>query len=182
ASAAKAALDFFNQKGLVLQLYSQDGLYTKKKCAATWRLEEKEGLCCHVIAENSYNDFYHGLLKMLIRLDPDAAAACQKLVSGHFAGRLSAAVSHGVCLEITGHGVNKGEALSALAGLYGIRREEVLAIGDSPNDCAMLEWAGLGVAMGNAAAQALAAADRVTLPIGEDGAACALEKYILDEG
>jgi hydroxymethylpyrimidine pyrophosphatase-like HAD family hydrolase len=44
----------------------------------------------------------------------------------------------------------------------------------------MLEWAGLGVAMGNAAASVQAAADAVTLPVEEDGAAYALEKYILN--
>jgi Cof subfamily protein (haloacid dehalogenase superfamily) len=180
--AAQAALDFFNAQGLVLQLYGRDGLYTKRKCAATWRLEQKEGLCCRVVADECYDNFCRGLLKMLLRVAPDEAAAHQKAVAEHFAGRLNAAVSHGVCLEITGRGATKGKALAALAERYGIRREDVLAIGDSPNDRAMLEWAGLGVAMGNAAADVLAAADEVTLPIGEDGAAYALEKYILNEG
>jgi Cof subfamily protein (haloacid dehalogenase superfamily) len=179
AADAKAAIDFFGQRGLVLQLYNQDGLYTKEKCALTWRMEQAEGLPCHIVGHDSYNGFCHGLLKMLIRLEPQEAANCQKIVAGHFAGRLDAAVSHGVCLEMTAHGVTKGGALATLAGIYGVRQEEVLAIGDSPNDSAMLAWAGLGVAMGDAPADVLAAADAVTLPVGEDGVARALEKYIL---
>lgn len=182
AAAAKAALDFFRRRGLILQLYNKDGLYTKEKCALTWRLEEREGLSCNVVAEDIYNGFYHGLLKMLIRLSPDEAANYQRLLAERFAGRLSAAVSHGVCLEMTGRGVTKGAALSVLAQSLGIRREEVLAVGDSPNDCSMLEWAGLGVAMGDAAEEVKASADKITLPIAEDGAACALEKYVLNGG
>ena len=37
-----------------------------------------------------------------------------------------------------------------LAGLYGVKAENVMAFGDSKNDASMLRWAGLGVAMGNA--------------------------------
>ena len=44
----------------------------------------------------------------------------------------------------------KGLAVEILAGLYGVKAENVMAFGDSKNDASMLRWAGLGVAMGNA--------------------------------
>jgi hydroxymethylpyrimidine pyrophosphatase-like HAD family hydrolase len=48
-------------------------------------------------------------------------------------------------------GVSKGTALERLAGRLGVGRKETMAIGDNWNDVDMLEWAGQGVMMGNAA-------------------------------
>jgi len=56
---------------------------------------------------------------------------------------------------------NKGHALSLVCADLGIDRHEVVAIGDSVNDAAMLAWAGMGVAMSHSDAYALDAADRV---------------------
>lgn len=56
---------------------------------------------------------------------------------------------------------NKGHALSLVCADLGIDRHEVVAIGDSVNDAAMLAWAGLGVAMPHSDAYALDAADVV---------------------
>ena len=53
-------------------------------------------------------------------------------------------------LEFTEAGVTKGTSLNQLIQKLGIKREEVIAMGDSYNDQAMIEFAGLGVAMGNA--------------------------------
>ena len=52
-------------------------------------------------------------------------------------------------LEIGGSTTSKAEALKQLGKKLGIRREEMLAAGDSPNDIAMLQEAGIAVAMGN---------------------------------
>ena len=56
---------------------------------------------------------------------------------------------------------------------------EVMAVGDSGNDLSMIEDAGLGVAMGNATPEILAAADAVTADNNHDGVALAIEKYAL---
>jgi hydroxymethylpyrimidine pyrophosphatase-like HAD family hydrolase len=55
---------------------------------------------------------------------------------------------------------------------------EVLAIGDAENDIEMIQMAGVGVAMANAAAPVKSAANWVTASNSEDGVALALEKYI----
>ena len=62
---------------------------------------------------------------------------------------------------------------------YQVGRHEVMAIGDSYNDIEMIEWAGVGVAMGNAWQDVKEAADFVTLTNDEEGVAEALRKYIL---
>src|SRR5580698_7443352 len=54
-------------------------------------------------------------------------------------------------LDLLPPGVSKGWALERLAGRLGVDRKETMAIGDNWNDVDMLEWAGQGVMMGNAA-------------------------------
>jgi hypothetical protein len=56
-------------------------------------------------------------------------------------------------LDLMPLGVTKGWALERLAARLGIDRRETMAIGDNWNDLEMLEWAGQGVLMGNAAAE-----------------------------
>jgi len=82
-------------------------------------------------------------------------------------------------LEVMNKGVTKGNAVRILAQLYGINREEVIAIGDNENDISMIEYAGLGIAMGNAEECLKRAADHDTGDYQEDGVAEAIEKFIL---
>lgn len=92
--------------------------------------------------------------------------------------RITVVPSHPILVEGLPHGMDKSVGLAWLAGHFGIRPEEVLAVGDNDNDAGMLKWAGVGAAMGNGSAAALAAADWVAPPVAEDGAAAALEKYL----
>jgi Cof subfamily protein (haloacid dehalogenase superfamily) len=76
--------------------------------------------------------------------------------------------------------VNKRLAVSYLAEeMMGLRPENVMAIGDYFTDIEMLEYAGIGVAMGNSPAEVKASADWVTTSIEEDGVARAVERWIL---
>lgn len=177
---AKEVIEFFENKNKVLQLYTKEGVYSKEKCERTWMLEQGEGVPCNVIEPAVYNDFYQNdLLKLLIRLKKDEVSFYRENVEAAFGSKVSAAVSHNVYFEITNKGVNKGKAVAWLAQKLGFERDEVVAIGDSHNDQKMLEWAGLGIAMGNASTEAKEAADKITLPIDQDGVAAALYEYVL---
>ena len=55
-------------------------------------------------------------------------------------------------------------------------REDSIAIGDGPNDLQMMEYAGVGVAMGNAKEEVKKLADMVTSDVAEDGIYHAFEK------
>ena len=81
-------------------------------------------------------------------------------------------------LEFMNPDANKGTALKLVAERLGIPREEVAAFGDGDNDLSMIQWAGVGVAMGNAKPAVLAAADRVAPVCDEDGLACAVEEML----
>ncbi len=83
-------------------------------------------------------------------------------------------------VEGTAQGVDKGAGLRHLCGLLGLEPDRTLAIGDNENDIPLLQTAGFGVAMGQASAKVKAAADWVAPPIEEDGAAVALERFLLE--
>ncbi|MCY0897549.1 MAG: Cof-type HAD-IIB family hydrolase [Firmicutes bacterium] len=83
-------------------------------------------------------------------------------------------------LEVVHEGVGKARGLAIAADVLGVRANEVLAIGDAENDVDMLQWAGFGVAMGQAPEAVKRAANAVTLAVEEDGAAVALEQWVLE--
>jgi hydroxymethylpyrimidine pyrophosphatase-like HAD family hydrolase len=86
-------------------------------------------------------------------------------------------------LEILPAQTDKGTALVKTAGLLGVERGEVLAIGDSMNDEAMIRWAGTGVAMANGDERIKNIADLVTEKTNDDdGVAEVIEKYVLARG
>jgi hydroxymethylpyrimidine pyrophosphatase-like HAD family hydrolase len=85
-------------------------------------------------------------------------------------------------LDVLGRGVSKGAALADWARHRGIRREEVMAIGDNWNDRDMLEFAGLPVVMGNAVEGLKSQGWAVTLSNDENGLAEAIRMYALNGG
>jgi Cof subfamily protein (haloacid dehalogenase superfamily) len=82
-------------------------------------------------------------------------------------------------LDLLPPGVSKGWALARLAGRLGVDRKETMAIGDNWNDVDMLEWAGQGVMMGNAAQELRTMAKmrgwKQAPPNDQDGVAVMLE-------
>ncbi len=82
-------------------------------------------------------------------------------------------------LDISNYGVSKGRALLELARHLGVKREDVLALGDGENDIELVENAGIGIAMGNAVESVKKKADFITLRNDDDGFAYAIEKFVL---
>lgn len=82
-------------------------------------------------------------------------------------------------LEIFNKDSGKGAALKALAKHINAKAEEVIAVGDAGNDLDMIEYAGLGVAMGNATDAVKEIAQFITATNNEDGIADVVDKFIL---
>ena len=83
-------------------------------------------------------------------------------------------------IEMTFSGVNKGNALENMCKELCFTSDEVMAFGDADNDIEMLQYAGYGIAMGNASDECKEAAKYETLSNGEDGIAAAIEKFVFD--
>jgi 5-amino-6-(5-phospho-D-ribitylamino)uracil phosphatase len=86
----------------------------------------------------------------------------------------------GTMCEILRHDANKWTALLRLAELWEIEPAAICAVGDDMNDVPMLRGAGLGVAMGHASPEVIAAADHVTGADDEDGVAMLIDDLLLE--
>ncbi|MGT2888196.1 Cof-type HAD-IIB family hydrolase [Streptococcus didelphis] len=82
-------------------------------------------------------------------------------------------------LEVMPQNVTKAYALQELAKDLNCSPEEIMAIGDAPNDIEMLSFAGLGVAMGNASPAIKKLADKVTADCDHAGVAKAIREFAL---
>ncbi|TNM42001.1 HAD family phosphatase [Nocardioides albidus] len=80
-------------------------------------------------------------------------------------------------LDLAPVGVSKASGLEYVAQQLGVDRADVLAIGDGRNDIEMLQWAGRGVAMGQAVDEVKAIADAVTDSVEDDGAAVEIGRW-----
>jgi Cof subfamily protein (haloacid dehalogenase superfamily) len=114
----------------------------------------------------------------------EAMLDAQRAVVARFAGRVTTFVQRsprylGTMCEVLTAEASKWSALLHLAGLWGIDRGEIVAVGDDMNDVPMIAGAGLGVAMGHAPDAVKAVADHVTHDEENDGLARFVEEFLL---
>ena len=119
--------------------------------------------------------------KLMFFADPPRVERELAHLTAHFGTGLSVVRSDATLGELMAPGLSKGLALATLAQHLGVAREHVMAIGDQDNDLPMLQWAGLGLAMGNAPNSVQRIADAVIPSVEEDGVAWAIREYILDK-
>ena len=122
-----------------------------------------------------------GVTKLIVRLPDDSpagvAASVQELIGDR------ALVTHSTTesfLELSHPEVHKASTVERVLLESGIAPAEVVAFGDMPNDLALIEWAGLGVAVANAHPRLRAAADEVTASNEDDGVALVIERILTD--
>lgn len=82
-------------------------------------------------------------------------------------------------MEIVDINGGKGNAVKWYADKYGIKKEEIIAVGDSGNDIQLMDYCGLKVAVDNAEDKLKEICDVVTKSNNEDGVALIIEKYCL---
>lgn len=131
--------------------------------------------------EVSYSDLLSApAVKMLVRKPDLSSSALAAALAPHVGaiGDLTYSTNNGL-VEISPLGISKAAGVEQVAEPLGITSQDVVTFGDMPNDVPMLRWAGLGVAMGNAHPEAIAAADEVTAGNDEDGVALVLERWWL---
>jgi Cof subfamily protein (haloacid dehalogenase superfamily) len=85
-------------------------------------------------------------------------------------------------LDLLPPGCSKGAALHSLASIRGLKRNQIMAIGDNLNDLEMLEYAGRAVVMANASQEVRQLAQRrgweITASNDDDGVAVAVEEVV----
>jgi hypothetical protein len=80
--------------------------------------------------------------------------------------------------EIGSNEARKSLGVEFLCNLWGLKKEEVLTIGDQNNDIDLIQAGGIGVAMGNATDELKSCADFITDTVDNDGFVKAVEKFV----
>ena len=165
--------------GVHLQLYRNDEYYCESRNRFSdmyARLAKTEPVVVPSLREAfAYSD----ATKAVVIADADDAARYEKRIAERLAGRAYVTRSLPEFVEILDPAVDKGDALTFVAARLGVRKEEILAIGDSWNDAPLLRAAGFGVAMGSSPPELRGVAHAVVGDVAHDGVAEAIETYVL---
>jgi Cof subfamily protein (haloacid dehalogenase superfamily) len=162
--------------GYPVILWIGDGLYVSRDCDAVQQYRGIAGAELNVVSEF---EALRGrdIAKMLWLVPPGDALRLQSAARERFS-RVNAHISRPYMLEFVAKDVSKARALEVIGEVYGIDKSEMIAVGDSYNDAAMLQYAGLSVAMANAPEEIKAMCREITLSNNEDGVAAVIEKWI----
>ncbi|MDD4600636.1 Sugar phosphatase YidA [bioreactor metagenome] len=175
---ARGVLELFKSRGWYVQSYIDDVLCVEKINDKVRCYEKIIDVKAEAIGAALYAP-PKAPTKLLTIGEPAELEVIWQVVAEQFGDRLYITKSKANYLEMAHPSVNKGQALRFLAAKLGITREQVMAVGDSLNDLDMIEYAGWGVAMGNAAERVKAVAQAVTLRNDEDGVAEAIRRFAL---
>jgi len=166
--------------GVHFQALTQSHLYTANKDISRYTIHEV-GLTGMPLRYRAVEEMDPSLIfpKIMMIDEPERLDAAISRIPADAYKRNTLMKSAPFFLEILNKDVNKGTGVKLLAERLGLQRNELMAMGDQENDLAMLEFAGTGVAMGNAIPSVKEIAQFVTKTNREDGVAYAIEKFVL---
>lgn len=119
------------------------------------------------------------ILKVLLEEEKDVLDRITPLISEELLEKYSMFRSLDFIIEFMKKGCTKANGIEKLAKHLGIKKDEIIAAGDAANDKEMIEYAGLGVAMGNSMDEIKQVSDFITKSNEEDGIAYVIDKFIL---
>ena len=169
---------FCKERGLYLQLYADDEIVVEKTVYET--LVDPDSKVTGIREIGDLTTAQHKPSpKMMIFDTKEKLVEVRREIEALYPDRFYLATSKDYLLEIMPKNVSKRNTLAKLAESLGITREEVMACGDNTNDMDMVEWAGCGVAVGNAVPSLKDAADYVAEAFRSYGVIEAIEKLVL---
>lgn len=166
------------REGVYIHTYLGDDIITEDDNPYTSIESELTGLPITVV-DKFVDAVSEPVVKVLMVDEPEKLKVVEKKLQVELT-QFSVMRSKPFFLEFTEKGVTKGTSLQQLIQHCGIKQNEVIAIGDSYNDLSMIEFAGLGVAMGNAPEDIKKIANFVTDTNMNDGVAKVVEEYVLN--
>lgn len=171
-------LDWARQEKIHINLYNDDILYSETDCY------EVQRYCNNLHTERtikSFDEIKKGKINKLLAIDysnPERISRYEKELQNIFPD-LYIVKSTPYFLEFSNPEASKKCAVEFLQNYWGLKKEEILAIGDQNNDIALLQAGGLKIAMGNATDELKEIADYTTDSVYEDGFVNAMEKFCL---
>lgn len=128
---------------------------------------------------DDYMSHTKGIIQCVVRDLDGGVEKIIKEIQAVYGDRIKPQQFTGYTIDLTPPQVSKAVACAALAGYYGISREEIMVCGDRDNDIEMLKYAGTSVVPENGSEEAKAAATYIAPSNDDDGIAKAIEDLIL---
>ncbi len=173
-------IDFIRPYGLHVNLYINDELFMEELSPEGHRYKKLSRVPVHKV-----DDLSEALTaepsKIVVIAEKEKLDILTRDLSILCGGDFNVTRSKPHFLELGHPKATKGLALESLANSMNLVARQVMAVGDSWNDLDMIQYAGLGVAMENAAPEIKQQADYITCANDDDGVAEAIEKWVLNE-
>jgi Cof subfamily protein (haloacid dehalogenase superfamily) len=176
--AARRALEAIAPYGVHVNVYVDDTLYAAADTPEGRRYASMSNVEVHVVGD-LLAFLREAPTKIVVVSSEEMTLRLVSELTPVLDGTVHVTRSYPIFTEISGTSISKASGLATLCRHLGIPRERVMAVGDNLNDLEMVEWAGLGVAMGNGAPELKAVAGVVAPTLAEDGAAWAIEHLAL---
>ncbi len=177
---ARQTMNYFRDQGVHFHSYYNDELCIESRSPEADDYARLAGVKAQLYEDlTAALDDFDTLKIMAVSYNEPHLLAMEKELKEKFDQQLYITRSKPFYLEVMDRSVGKARALEMIAGHYGIKSSQVMAVGDSFNDLDMIKWAGLGVAMGNAIEEVKEVADFVTCSNDEEGVTEALQRFIL---
>lgn len=172
---------FAKENGCGLITYLGDNIISAFEPDQYIELESRiNGMDVRVVEDfKNFVDF--DVNKCLITAPVEKAPELEKQLQEKYGDTLSIYRSEPFFIEIMPKNVDKATSLNRMLESIGLTREDAICCGDGFNDISMIQYAGLGVAMGNAQPAVKEAADYITATNDEDGLVQVIDRFILKE-
>ena len=176
---AREIIKIATQYQASLVIWCQDELFINRKDKYT----EKYGSLASSYPQlpDDLSVIYSKDITKIIWFDePERLKAIQKEIKPRLKNKANFFTSNPTYLEFVNKEASKAKALQVIKTYYSLKRSEIVAVGDGFNDVAMIQYAGLGIAMANADEEIKQQADFVTLTNDEGGVDFVIENFFLN--
>jgi len=175
----KKAYSLSKKLDLYMIAYTHEGPIAAEENEFTRFETEYVGIPVKIIDINSDIDDEDEITKILFSQAEEVLDNKMLQIPKEFYNEYNLVKTMPFVLEVMDKDCNKGYGVKILSEKLGIKKEEIICIGDQANDMEMISYAGLGIAMGNAIDEVKNIAQYITSDNDNDGVAKAIEKFIL---
>jgi len=174
----REVLEFSRQMQVPAQIYLDETVISSSESEAASGYTNRHKLTFVVDPEIGKHT-YHNVPKILAFAPVGGENELFAMYRERFADIAQVSRSSPGFIEINRLEITKATALSELGSMLNIRQDQIAAVGDNFLDLEMIQWAGLGVSVADAAPEVLSIADLIVPPCGEDGVAVFIEEHVL---
>ena len=156
-------------------LYSMNSVFVEQVPKVIETSKSFKNVKLDLLKFNTINFNRNNIYKILFVNDYDNITDIKKKIPEKY--EITSSIPE--CIEFVKKGTTKSKSLQFICRKCNIKQSEIIAIGDADNDLEMINFAGLGVAMGNAHDSLKIHANYVTGSNNDDGVADVIDKYVL---